>query len=809
MPAFNFNQTSKVTPPKGRQDTVKSVVDLRGLDLVTPYDLLKDGASPFAKNFRLYAQQTDDRRVAVSSRKGPGKYINPLNETLSNNNESITGAATVGVGYITGMKAQSFQASSSGRLTRVSLKASTGTGVGPLMVRVYDSDSTTGLPKTLLAESSVYDSITNTPGWVNANFIDIALLTIGQVYWIVSEIQDDGRGAYLLSTTTAGTLAHSSDAGVQQLTAQTYALNYRTYIAPDLQDKGAHRFNRESSTNVTLVAYNDTMYINDGNTGNLKVLLSGLNSNASEYSFDVADGKVFWVNGYDTLMNWNGVFPTGTNRISNPSFSTDTTGWDAVGGGSGAAIARDTTTFNTTPASLKATATSGTRIANFTLSTPKGALHKVSFWAKASAGTPVLTIAGALAPVTLSITWAQYSVNVAPTADATKFSVSSTADFFIDDVSVVDTNIEYITDTELPILKQIEFHKNTLFGQSASDLNKIVFSEQPGLPEFDPDGITPTAVNKRWYYAWLSVSFIYIPRPKNGSPITWFGSFQDMLTIMTQDKKYVLSGADRGSYFLRESTGSKGALSMRGVAMDENRIYFVANDGLYEHDGSKDTKISDSVIPLFAGCPSKENITPVLWKSQVKFYMASVGSPYNDVALIYERDMKEMVFDTQVYCNRAIHFNDADDDGQLAEFSSLTPMITFADQAYDSYGEPIDFEYRFAYDSMDQPAMLKRIKRFFPLLEGVDTSFPITTAMDKDRQDSPKLKQVNMIVKGGKIGAFSIGNGTLLGGDKSFKRHRQSYSGYASYWQMRVIRRGVRNRVALIGSQYSYKTKRL
>jgi hypothetical protein len=81
--------------------------------------------------------------------------------------------------------------------------------------------------------------------------------------------------------------------------------------------------------------------------------------------------------------------------------------------------------------------------------------------------------------------------------------------------------------------------------------------------------------------------------------------------------------------------------------------------------------------------------------------------------------------------------------------------------------------------------------------------------MDKDFQDSPRVKDLLMTTNGAKWGEFNWGDGTLYGGDKSFNVRRQSYSGYAYYWQLRVSRRAVNNRVAFIGAQFSYKTKRL
>lgn len=660
-----------------RGDKMSAVLDLRGLDLVTPVDLLSNGHTPFSKNFRLYAQQTDDRRVAVSSRKGPGFYTTPLGETLSASNTASTGASTAKVGISTGIHMQPFTAPSNDRITRIDISVKNVTSAsGPLMVKIYDTLD--GKPHSLLAESSVLSGdIGATAAYETARFLKSPKMTATNTYWIVLQVQDDGKGEYDVTTTTAGTKTYATDSSLYGGTEQTYGLNFKVYTAPDLIDKGSYRFARDNGVNVTLVAYGTTMYKVNPGDGSLTSIATGLSALATEYSFANGDNKVFWVNGYDQLKAWNG------------------------------------------------------------------------------------------------------------------------------------TTVETITDPELPILSQVVMHKDRLWGVVASDPNKLVFSENPGNPAFDSTGTIPTTATQQWYYAWLSVSFIYVPRPHNGSPITGLVSFQDSLTVFTQDKKYVISGYDRGSFFLREATGVRGALSARGIASDENRIYFASGDGLYEYNGSEDSKLSTLISPLFDGCSQKEKITPVIWKNQVRFYMASNGSPVNDSCVIYEKDLKEIVYDTDTWINRAIYYGDADDDQQLIEFSSLTQTAFLAEQGYSSLGAPIDFEYRLKYDSMGAPAQRKRIKKFYPLLQGVDSTFPLTLAIDKDFEDSPRTRDILMVTNGAKWGQFYFDDGTLFGSDTSFKMHKQSISGYANYFQMRILRKAVNNRVAFIGAQFSYKTKRL
>ena len=790
------------------KEKMSAVMDLRGLDMVTPVDLLSDGRTPYSKNFRLYAQQADDRRVAVSSRKGPGYYIADLSQTMMDSNTSTNGASTADVGVIQGVHAFRFTASNNDRLSRIDINLKdVNQASGPLMVDIYTDVA--DKPTVLLTQSSILGGdIGSVSSWSIARFVSAPQLASGQKYWIVLRMQDDGKNTYSLSTTTTGTPAYTTNSSLSQLQPQPYSLNYKLYTSTSQTDKGSYRFARDNGDNITLAAYGNTMYQIDETSGTLTPVLSGLSSVATDYKFTNGDNRVFWVNGYDKLTSWDGTMESqALNIVNNPGFNTGTTTWSAV---SGSTLSRVTSDFKTAPASLQVTAPSGARGASAIISMLANHRYKISFWAKGVAGssTIYMTVNGqatAIAGSTKSMpsSWNLYEMYYEPGLDITSIEFRSPADnFFIDDVSIADTGIEYIVDDQLPILSDIIMHKDRLWGVAASDPNKLVFSENPGNPSNLP-------VSQQWYRQWLSVSFLYVPRPHNGSPITGMVSFQDSLVVFTQDEKYIISGYDRGSISMRKSTGSKGALSSRSIAVDENSIYFVSDDGFYQFNGSSDEKLSARISPLFDACGHKTNISPIVWKNQVRFYMASQGSTNNDICAIFDKDLKEWLLDTDVHVNRALYYNDADDDHQLVEFSSQRAIAYFAEHGYNSLGAPIDFEYRLKYDSMKSPMQKKRLRRFYPILQGVDSTFILQLAMDKDFEDSPKVKKQLLTTNGAKWGEFKWGDGTLYGGDKSFKPKRQSYSGYAYYWQLRVIRKGVNNRVAFVGAQYSYKTKRL
>ena len=306
MPAisrFSASRTSNI--PSARKVPQETLFDFRGLDYSTPYDSIKNGRSPFAKNFRLYEDNEEDRRVAISTRKGSGLYTKVMNETANVSNVATTGAGVAPVDKITAWKAMPFTATSSGRLTKIELNVRTGTGRGPLIIEVYTNN--VGLPGSKIADSSIKEGlITASFGYKPAYFIEAPEITSGSTYWIVAYVQDDGSGSYEFSTNTASALAKTSNGGLAGFFPTSYSINFKTYTTTSNLEKGMFRFNRENADNKTIIIYGTTMYAVDDTDGSFTSIATGLNASAEDYSFAVMDGKLFWVNGYDNLKAYNG-----------------------------------------------------------------------------------------------------------------------------------------------------------------------------------------------------------------------------------------------------------------------------------------------------------------------------------------------------------------------------------------------------------------------------------------------------------------------------------------------------------------------
>lgn len=663
-----FLKTSSPPVPSPRQSSPFVHTDLRGLDLSNPNDVMKENRTPYALNFRMYAEEKDSRKVTITNRKGSGFYTTPIGAASAYSDTSTTGQTDAPVGVLTEWKAMKFSPSASGPLTMVELYLKQGTdSIGPVIVSIYTDVG--GSPGVKIADSGILGSdITSSYTFLKARFIEAPSVVSGTDYWVVANVQDDGEGTYLWGTNSAASTAKTSNTGGLSWTSTAYKLDMKAYVSSAVTVKGMARYAPTNSANDTLMGVGTALYHVNDTTGATSTIATGLNASAERYEFGFADNKAFWVNGFDSLKTWDG------------------------------------------------------------------------------------------------------------------------------------STVETITHANLPVLSMMVFHKNRLFGVSADDPNKLIYSEAPG----NDDGS-----GHFWYKAYLSTSFIYIPNPKASDPITAIVPFQDNLIIFTRSSKYVLYGSDPGSFSVRQATGNKGCVTQRGYTADENFIYFVALDGIYQFNGSSDKLLSDLVQPEFDNIADINKVSVAKWQRQVRFYYPASGSSVNNRTLIWHTMFQEWLLDTDTYITQAIPFLDGDDNYQLCEASSRAAALFFSETQQSNLGKQIDFIYYGKYDSMGDPAQRKRITRFFPLLKAEQASYTVQIGMDKDLADTATYTNFQLTIGGALVGTFEAGDGTVVGGSSTYSPKRITTTGYAYYWQPRIKRKAIGNQVRLIGYVLAIRTKRL
>lgn len=286
-----------------------NLFNLGGLNMFPPDEQLEINFSPFARNFRLYAPDDPEKRVAISKRKGHARYSVPVGETLDTAVTSVTGASDQPIGLIA-WKAQKYIATANGRFTKLELKLkNSNSGTRPLIVRLYSNSA--GNPGTLLANTSITSSdIAGTSDYVACYFMEAPEVTAGTIYWIVGYIQEDGSNTYEWATTTSATTALASANSGNTWTTTNYAFNYKAYVSTDGEVLGQTRFYRSVSDPQTVFAFGTNVYKVNDITGAVTSIKSGLNAAVDLYTFVSVNDYLYWVNGLDSPKKYNGITTT-------------------------------------------------------------------------------------------------------------------------------------------------------------------------------------------------------------------------------------------------------------------------------------------------------------------------------------------------------------------------------------------------------------------------------------------------------------------------------------------------------------------
>lgn len=179
-------------------------------------------------------------------------------------------------------------------------------------------------------------------------------------------------------------------------------------------------------------------------------------------------------------------------------------------------------------------------------------------------------------------------------------------------------------------------HQGLLFLVDAVDTNKIIFSEFAD------------------YETFKSTSFIYVPAPKTGDPITAVVTVNGVLAIWTRYNKHILYGTDTATFQLEPAPARKGTFSQETVAFDTNFAYFISDDGVYRFNGTSDKLLSVSNYDSIRDIKNKDRAVIQINRSRLYVWYNIPSKDHNSYCWVYNLnfDMLESL-DTSAYVARA------------------------------------------------------------------------------------------------------------------------------------------------------------
>lgn len=287
--------------PQRRSIRASSVIkmdenyDLRGLNMVSPDQIMIPGDSPYNLNCRTYARDDGESRVAIRTRKGSSRFTTAVGETLDTQNiATSTGDLSF---TTTRVIAQPFNPTAAGVLDRLDLEIKKAAGAtGHVIIELCSNNS--GVPGSVIAQSSILASnITETYQYLSAYLIDAPSVAIATQYWIVVYIQDNGSGTYYVrQTADAGALDLQSIDDRVSWSALNVSFRFKSYVAtPSLEIKGYFRRYPSDGAKRTIFGAGAKVYAVQDN-GTVSTIDTGLS--VTEFMrFAHVDDKTIWVNG--------------------------------------------------------------------------------------------------------------------------------------------------------------------------------------------------------------------------------------------------------------------------------------------------------------------------------------------------------------------------------------------------------------------------------------------------------------------------------------------------------------------------------
>lgn len=290
--------------------------NLRGLNMVTPDQSIDDsdrtkGQSPYTINSRMFfPKDTDDPRSASQNRLGAGFYTVPVGEALDTQNTTTTSQSDLQVSNLARI-AQRFTPTQNKALTAIDLNIKSNDSIDTVQIDIYE-DVSGNFGNRIARTSLRRNDFTSSYGYVKARFSQAPTLSTAKNYWIVVYGSEPAilTSSHVSRTTAGSNMMISNDAGTTWAPASG-SFNFKTYLSTPGTVKGLHRFVTKTGVKQTLFAHGDSIYrVTNESTGAITAIKTGLNASASRVRFVTVLDKVYIVNGYDSMMIWDGTTMT-------------------------------------------------------------------------------------------------------------------------------------------------------------------------------------------------------------------------------------------------------------------------------------------------------------------------------------------------------------------------------------------------------------------------------------------------------------------------------------------------------------------
>lgn len=329
----------------------------------------------------------------------------------------------------------------------------------------------------------------------------------------------------------------------------------------------------------------------------------------------------------------------------------------------------------------------------------------------------------------------------------------------------------------------------------------------------------PTRVNFSGLYnfeSYRAVDFFYVDKPKSPDHIAGWVGFQDNLVIFTHETKYTVYGYDIASFTMKQSIGTKGAVSQEAIVADRNYIYFMADDKqIYRYNGVEDQLLSERVEPLLNSISDTSKVRLHLYRNQLRIYYASTPDTEAEDMLLLElpeessNKLGQWFKDTGRPVMGSIEW--ALDNNNLIEFSSKVGALYYGEIDPTDLGKPISLKYWTTYKPYSSGASKDRIKKFrlFVRPEGRVYDLSISKDVDYEGSSSGGTYKIEPAIYWDMPGRLWDEDGQIWDDVEEFTTIRVPMSGRGYMTQYRFEADDIGAQVRILGYSSLVKTGRV
>lgn len=250
--------------------------------------------------------------------------------------------------------------------------------------------------------------------------------------------------------------------------------------------------------------------------------------------------------------------------------------------------------------------------------------------------------------------------------------------------------------------------------------------------------------NYAQFDVFTSTDFMPVPAPKSYDSLTALAKLNGALFMFANRNKFTLLGTDNATFALYESNGQKGTFSQESVVWDHDNIYFAADDGIYQFNGTSEVNIALPILDDYLAIPNKENITLELYNNRLYIFHTPVGAGDNQECLVWNVLLNRWEsFDKRTMIGRT--FGRWSQDNLFLQASNRVGAVYYGELDTNDYcnlGDVLQYEIATAYDGFGMTGQKKWIPMWRPVFSAQATSYNIQAGYAWDFSDEVTWQDV-------------------------------------------------------------------